>query len=83
MWPFKRKQPIETRSMVNAGYTAAVMSARQSYISGASGIGELTATVQGCISLWEGGLSLADVQGTSMLTRLNMAILGKITCTTG
>lgn len=77
MWGFEKKQSSETRSMSNAGYTAAVMSARQSYISGSSGIGELTATVQGCVSLWEAGFSSADVQGTDLLTRANMAMIGR------
>ena len=55
MWPFKRKETIEKRSS-GSGYTSQIMAARESYISGRSGIGELTATVQGAITLWEGGL---------------------------
>lgn len=72
MWPFtKNVQKVaqnETRSS-GSGYTAEIMAARESYISGRQGIGELTATVQSCVSLWEGGLSLADVDGTDLLTR--------------
>ncbi|QCO57632.1 phage portal protein (plasmid) [Pseudorhodobacter turbinis] len=73
MWPFKQKMAIETRSS-GSGYTAQIMAARESYISGASGIGELTATVQACVTLWESGLALADVSGTDMLTRACMAL---------
>lgn len=76
---FRRKVPagsLETRSS-GTGYTAQLIGARQAYISGVSGIGELTATVQGCVSLWEGGLSLADVQGTALLTRHAMAVAAR------
>ncbi len=74
MWPFKKK--VEKRSSA-AGYTSAIMAARESYISGRSGVGELTATVQSCIGLWEGGLSLADVSGTDLLDRRSMGLLGR------
>ena len=71
----KRAEPVtEKRS---GGYTAQIMAARESYISGSSGIAELTATVQSCVSLWEGALSLADVQGTDLLTRRNMALFAR------
>ncbi len=72
----KRKPTVETRSS-GSGYTAAIMAARESYISGASGIGELTATVQGCVSLWEGAFALADVQGTNLLDRRTMALIAR------
>jgi len=36
-------------------------------------LAELTGTVQACVSLWEGGLTLADVDGTDLLTP---AVLG-------
>lgn len=71
-----RRKPVEVRSS-GSGYTAQIMAARESYISGASGIGELTATVQGCVSLWEGAFALADVQGTNLLTRGHMALLAR------
>ena len=71
MWPFtKRPQEIaeaETRSS-GTGYTTQLMQARADYIGGVDGVAELTGTVQGCVSLWEGGLSLADVDGTDLLT---------------
>lgn len=71
-----RRKPIETRSS-GTGYTAQLIRARAAYIAGVSGIGELTATVQGCVTLWEGGLSLAAVEGTDLLTRHAMAIAAR------
>ncbi|KGB81970.1 hypothetical protein JT55_10490 [Rhodovulum sp. NI22] len=73
MWPFKRKREIETRSAAS-GFTADVIAAREAYVSGQRGIAELTATAQSCISLWEGGLSLADVSGTDLLDRRSLAL---------
>lgn len=72
---FRRKAP-ETRSS-GAGYTAQVMQARASYIGGVAGLGELTAAVQSCITLWEGGLALADVKGTDLLTRRTLALIAR------
>lgn len=71
-----RRKPAETRSS-GAGYTAQVMAARESYVTGASGLGELTATVQSCVTLWEAGFSLADVKGTDLLTRAHMALIAR------
>jgi len=65
----------ETRASSSAGYTAAIMAARESYIAGRSGLGELTGTVQSCVSLWEHALAQADVLGTD---RLDPATLGMI-----
>lgn len=77
MWPFKRKEPdLEQRSAMS-DFTAELMSARESYIGGRRGIAELTGTVQSCVSLWEGGLSLADVEGTPLLTRRILAMAGR------
>lgn len=81
MWPFKRKDNsanlhVESRSS-GSGFTAEIMAAREAYISGSRGIGELTATVQGAVSLWEGGLSLADVEGTDMLTPRDLALCAR------
>ncbi len=74
---FRRKpEAVETRSS-STGYTAQLIGARQAYISGVSGIGELTATVQTCVSLWEGALSLADVQGAPLLNRHAMAVAAR------
>lgn len=74
MWPFKRK--IEKRASAS-GFTAEIMAARESYISGRRGVAELTATAQSCISLWEGAMALADVQGTDLLDRRSLALIAR------
>lgn len=77
MWPFKRSEAkIEKRSSMS-GFTAELMSARESYISGRRGIAELTATAQSCVSLWENGFALADVVGIDLLDRRTMAMIGR------
>ncbi|WP_179379761.1 phage portal protein [Jannaschia marina] len=79
MWPFKRRAEdpnIETRSS-GAGFTAEIMAARESYLSGRTGIAELTATAQSCVSLWEGGIGMADVTGTDVLDRVSLAMAGR------
>ena len=68
--------PIESRSS-GSGYTAQVMAARDSFISGRRGVAELTATVQSCVSLWEGGFAMADVAGTDLLSRQIMAMTAR------
>ncbi|WP_306253890.1 phage portal protein [Parvularcula sp. IMCC14364] len=73
---WKKEQPIEQRS-TGSGFTSEVISARESWISGARGLGELTATVQACISLWENGLSLADVTGTDLIRPTDLALAGR------
>ena len=73
---FKRKPEAETRAM-GTGFTAEVLTAREAYISGTRGIGELTAAVQSCVSLWENGLSLADVEGTDLLDRRALAMAAR------
>jgi hypothetical protein len=72
---FKREK-VEKRS-ASSGFTSEVMAARESYISGRSGLAELTATTQSCVSLWEQGFALADVSGTAMLDRRTMALIGR------
>lgn len=67
---------VETRAS-GTGYTAQVIAARDSYISGRSGVAELTATVQSCVSLWEGGFAMADVTGTDLLSRTTMAMIAR------
>ncbi|MEM8574192.1 MAG: phage portal protein [Pseudomonadota bacterium] len=74
-WLFKLAKR-ETRSS-GSGYTAEIMAARESYISGRSGVGELTATVQSCVTLWENGIGLADVSGTELLSRHVMSMVGR------
>lgn len=80
MWPFKKPvqqiAEVETRSS-GAGYTSQIMQARADYIAGTDGVAELTGTVQGCVSLWEGGLSLSDVEGTDLLTPSALALCGR------
>lgn len=74
IWPFKRK--TETRAASN--YTAQMIKARTAYITGTGGRAELTATVQGAVTLWENGLSVADVDGTDLLTKRTLAIAGRM-----
>ena len=73
---FFRRKPVEVRSS-GAGYTSQLIAARQAYLTGASGMGELTGAVQACVSLWEGGLGLADVKGTDLLTRRTLALTAR------
>lgn len=70
------KRPVEKRSAMS-GFTAEIMAARESYISGRRGIAELTATTQSCVSLWEGAFSLADVSGTDLLDRRTLALTAR------
>ncbi|WP_375160353.1 hypothetical protein [Bradyrhizobium sp. RDT46] len=72
---FKRA-PVEKRSTAS-GFTAEVMQMREAWISGRRGIAELTSTAQSCVSLWEGGFSLAAVTGTDALDRFTMAMIGR------
>lgn len=67
----------ETRSATGTGYTAQIMAARQSYVSGRTGLGDLTAAVQTCVSLWESGFMLADVSGADIMRRQDMAIAAR------
>jgi hypothetical protein len=74
-WPFGRDK-IEKRS-AGSGFTAEIIAAREAYVSGRRGIAELTATAQSCVSLWENGLAIADVDGTDMLDRFTLALIGR------
>jgi hypothetical protein len=76
MWPFTRKDRIEKRSAAS-GFTAEIIQAREAYISGRRGIAELTARAQSCVSLWEGGFALADVDGTDLLDACSLALIGR------
>lgn len=73
---FWQKEKLEKRASAS-GFTAEIMAARESYISGRRGVGELTATVQSCISLWEGGLTIADVSGTNFLKPRDLAMIAR------
>lgn len=81
-WLRNKLRPIEERSS-GGGYTAQVMAARDSFISGRRGVAELTATVQSCVSLWEGGFAMADVTGTELLTRQTMAMIARAAALNG
>tara|TARA_B100001540_G_scaffold105745_1_gene95315 strand:- start:1897 stop:2946 length:1050 start_codon:yes stop_codon:yes gene_type:complete len=76
VWPFTKKEKIETRATAQ-GFTADLMAARESYLSGSRGTGELTGTVQSCVSLWEHGLSIAEVNGTDYLTPHLLGIIAR------
>ena len=76
-WLFKRATATIEKRASGTGFTAQVIAARENYITGLQGIGELTATVQSCVSLWEAGFALADVQGGDILDRRTMAMIGR------
>src|SRR3546814_12990587 len=67
---------VEKRASAS-GFTAEIIAARESYISGRRGIAELTATAQACISMWENGFSMAEVEGTDLLDRRSLAPAGR------
>lgn len=74
---FKRfKQPTETRA-AGGGYTHDLMMHRAAYVAGRTGDGDLTATVQTCVSLWENGIGIADVDGTDLLDTASMTLAGR------
>ncbi|MTD99934.1 phage portal protein [Paracoccus sp. YIM 132242] len=74
---FKRKEPEVEKRAVAMGYTADLIAARHEWLSGTSGVGELTSTVQSCVSLWEGAFALADIDGTRLMTRRNLAMFAR------
>lgn len=74
-WPWQ-KEKLEKRS-ASSGFTAEIIAARESYISGRRGIGELTASVQACVGLWEGGLTITEVEGTDYLRPRDLAMIGR------
>jgi hypothetical protein len=74
-WPFGGNK-IEKRAAAS-GFTAEIIAAREAYISGRRGLAELTATAQACVSMWEGGLCVATVDGADMLDRRTLALIGR------
>lgn len=66
----------ETRAVVT-GYTTDLIAARHEWFSGSGNVAELTATVQSCVSLWESGFTLADVDGTDLLDRRALAMMAR------
>lgn len=69
--------PATEKRSAGSGFTAEIIAAREAYISGRRGIAELTATAQSCVSLWENGMTLAEVSGTDMLDRSTLALIGR------
>lgn len=74
---FRRRGPENEKRAVAMGYTADLIAARYEWLSGTSKVGELTSTVQSCVSLWEGAFVLADVDGTELLTRRHLAMFAR------
>ena len=74
---FRRSAPKTETRAAGSGFTAELLAARASYISGRTGLGELTATVQGCVVLWEGAFAAADVSGPALLTRQALALAAR------
>lgn len=70
---FKR-DPVETRAKT---FTDIAMDVRAESIAGRRGLAELTGTAQGCISMWEHGLSLAEVKGAAMLSPRVLSLAGR------
>lgn len=75
---FKRADSpaVEKRSAL-MGPTRQVMIERAAYLMGGGNVAELTSATQACVSLWEHGFALADVEGTNLLDRHTMAMLGR------
>lgn len=74
---FRRSAPAVEKRSAGSGFTAEVMRFREAYISGRTGLAELTGTVSSCVSLWQNGFALAQVDGTDMIDRRTMAMLGR------
>jgi phage portal protein BeeE len=74
---FRRSAPAVEKRSAGAGFTAEVMRFREAYISGRTGLAELSGTVSSCVSLWQNSLSLAKVAGTDMLGPCELALIGR------
>ncbi|NNC24229.1 phage portal protein [Salinisphaera sp. USBA-960] len=74
---FKRHKP-EQRN-----FTSQAMAARFAEIQGQAGVGDLTATTQTCVGLWENTLAQADIDGTQSLSPRLMAMAGRSLGLTG
>ncbi len=74
---FRRSAPVVEKRSAGSGFTAEVMRMREAYISGRTGLGELTGTVSTCVALWQNGLSLAEVKGTDLLDPAMLAMVGR------
>lgn len=71
------ENPVLEKRASASGFTAEVISMREQWLSGSRGIAELTGTAQACVSLWESGFAMADVEGTDLLTRRTMALCAR------
>lgn len=74
---FRRAAPAVEKRSAGSGFTAEVMRFREAYISGRTGLGELTGTVSSCVALWQNGLSIGEVSGADMLDRRTLAMIGR------
>lgn len=73
---FGAQEKVEERAS-GSTYTAQIMAARASYITGRGGLAELTGTVASCVTLWENAFALADVEGAAGLDRMAMAMIAR------
>jgi phage portal protein BeeE len=69
-------QKAEQRSAMS-GFTAELIQAREAYISGRSGLAELTGAAQSCVSLWENSFALANVTGSDAFDPRLLALVGR------
>lgn len=74
---FRRAAPAVEKRAAGSGFTGEVMRLREAYIRGTTGLAELTGTVSSCVALWQGGLSLAHVSGTDMLTPSMLSMIAR------
>ena len=64
---FKRKaEPAPETRAAQDGFTGQVMALRENWLSGQTGLADLTATVQAAVGLWEGALAASHVDGTDL-----------------
>lgn len=74
---FRRAAPAVEKRSAGSGFTSEVMRFREAYIQGRTGLAELTGTVSSCVSLWQNGFALAAVNGTDVLDRRTMTLIGR------
>lgn len=74
---FRRAAPTVEKRSAGSGFTSEVMRFREAYISGRTGLGELTGTVSSCVSLWQNSMALAKVSGAELLGPCEMALIGR------
>jgi len=72
---FKRNRGDATEQRAE-GFTDIAMGVRADWIMGRQGIAELTGAVQGCVSLWEQGLSIAETENR-LLTPQMLALTAR------